>query len=206
MTEPATSDMPRRTYGERALHPLVKLTLELGPLVVFFIANQRAGIFAATGIFMATTLIALAVNYALTRKIAMMPLVSGVVVVVFGGLTLWLNDDLFIKLKPTIVNTLFGLVLIGGLLMGKSLLAYVLDSVFQLTPEGWRQLTWRWAWFFLFLAALNEVIWRNFSTDFWVSFKVFGIMPITFAFALAQTPILMRHQIIPPDERDGSSR
>lgn len=186
-----TTEAPRE---KRILHPLLKLALELGPLGVFFVANQRAGIITATGIFMAATLVALVVNYVLVRKLPMMPLISGFVVVIFGGLTLWLNDDLFIKLKPTIVNTLFGVILMGGLLMGKSLLAYVLDSMFRLTDEGWRKLTWRWAWFFLALAVLNEIIWRNFSTDFWVSFKVFGMMPITFIFALAQTPILMRHE------------
>lgn len=193
-----TAETPRR---QRKLHPLLKLALELGPLGVFFIANQRAGIIAATGIFMVATLVALSVHYLLVRKLPMMPLISGFVVVIFGGLTLWLNDDLFIKLKPTIVNTLFGLILMAGLLLGKSLLAYVLDSVFRLTDEGWRMLTWRWAWFFLALAVLNEVIWRNFSTDFWVSFKVFGMMPITLIFALAQTPILLRHEDkSPPDD------
>jgi intracellular septation protein len=179
---------------ERTIHPLLKLALELGPLGVFFVANQRGGIMTATGIFMVATLIALSVHYVLVRKLPMMPLISGAVVLIFGGLTLWLNDELFIKLKPTIVNTLFGVILIGGLLMGKSLLAYVLDSVFRLTDEGWRKLTWNWAWFFLALAVINEVVWRNFSTDFWVSFKVFGMMPITFIFAILQTPILMRHE------------
>jgi intracellular septation protein len=126
-----------------------------------------------------------------------MPLVSGVVVVVFGGLTLWLADELFIKLKPTIVNTLFGLVLLAGLYFGKPLLAVVLDSVFELTHEGWRKLTFRWAMFFFVLAALNEIVWRTQTTDVWVSFKVFGIMPLTIVFALAQTPLLMRHEAKP---------
>jgi intracellular septation protein len=179
---------------ERTIHPLLKLALELGPLGVFFVANQRGGIMTATGIFMVATLIALSAHYVLVRKLPMMPLISGAVVLIFGGLTLWLNDELFIKLKPTIVNTLFGVILIGGLLMGKSLLAYVLDSVFRLTDEGWRKLTWNWAWFFLALAVINEVVWRNFSTDFWVSFKVFGMMPITFIFAMSQAPILMRYE------------
>ena len=176
------------------LHPLLKLALELGPLVLFFLANQRAGIFAATGLFVAATLVALAVHYALVRKLPIMPLVSGVVVVVFGGLTLALQDELFIKLKPTIVNTLFGLTLLGGLYFRKPLLALVLDSMFELTEEGWRKLTFRWAIFFFVLAVLNEIVWRTQSTDFWVSFKVFGIMPLTLAFALAQTPLLMRHE------------
>ncbi|HEY8566119.1 MAG TPA: septation protein A [Beijerinckiaceae bacterium] len=195
-----------------ALPPLLKLALELGPLGLFFLGNsyaERFGVpadqklFLATGVFIVATLIALAIHYALVRRLPIMPLVSGVVVVVFGGLTLVLQDELFIKLKPTIVNTLFGLVLLGGLAFGRSLLAYVLDSVFALDEEGWRKLTLRWGLFFLFLAVVNEVVWRTQSTDAWVSFKVFGIMPITLAFALAQTPLLMRHQL--PEDGTGGS-
>ena len=122
-----------------------------------------------------------------------MPMVSGVVVLVFGGLTLALQNDVFIKLKPTIVNTLFGVVLLGGLYFRRNLLQVVLDSVFELTDEGWRKLTFRWALFFFALAALNEIVWRTQTTDFWVSFKVLGIMPLTIVFALAQTPLLMRY-------------
>jgi len=187
----------------KPLNPILKLALELGPLVLFFFANaygdrfgiaQDRRIFAATAIFIVATVIALAVHYGLVRKLPIMPLVSGVVVVVFGGLTLWLDDELFIKLKPTIVNTLFGIVLLGGLYFGKPLLALVLDSMFDLTDEGWRKLTLRWALFFFFLALLNEIVWRTQTTDVWVSFKVFAIMPLTIAFALAQTPLLMRHE------------
>ena len=182
-------------FASRRLNPFLKLALELGPLGLFFVANQRADIFVGTGVFVVATVIALAVHYALVRKLPIMPLVSGVVVVVFGGLTLFLQDELFIKLKPTIVNTLFGLVLLGGLYFRKPLLAVVLDSMFDLTNEGWRKLTLRWALFFFVLAVLNEVVWRTQSTDFWVSFKVFGIMPLTIAFALAQTPLLMRYEV-----------
>ncbi|WP_230532546.1 septation protein A [Microvirga roseola] len=187
---------------QKQLPPLLKLALELGPLVLFFIANAYADrfgfadserIYAATGLFVAATVVALSINYALIRKLPIMPLVSGVVVVVFGGLTLFLQDEIFIKLKPTIVNTMFGLVLLGGLYFRKPLLEIVLDSVFELTEEGWRKLTLRWALFFFALAAINEIVWRTQTTDFWVSFKVFGIMPLTIAFAVAQTPLLMRH-------------
>jgi intracellular septation protein len=124
-----------------------------------------------------------------------MPLVSAVVVMVFGGLTLYLQDETFIKLKPTIIYALFAVLLLGGLLMGRSLLALVLDSMFQLTEDGWKKLTARWALFFVAMAILNEVIWRSVSTDAWVAFKTFAILPITILFALAQTPLLMRHAI-----------
>src|SRR3954468_17342184 len=191
------------TAEPHRLNPLAKLALELGPLVLFFLANAYADrfgfaqdrrIFAATGLFIAATLVALAVHYILMRKLPIMPLVSGVVVVVFGGLTLALQDELFIKLKPTIVNTFLGFALLGGLFFRKPLLAIVLDSMFDLTEEGWRKLTLRWAVFFFVLALLNEVVWRTQTTDFWVSFKLFGIMPLTIAFALAQTPLLLRHE------------
>jgi len=182
----------------RSLNPFLTLVLEMGPLVVFFLANQKAGIFAATGLFMAAVLLSLVVSYALTRHLPVMPMVTAVVVLVFGGLTLWFHDELFIKLKPTIVNSLFGTVLLGGLWFGRPLLPLVLDTVFQLTDEGWRKLTFRWGVFFFVLAAINEVVWRTQTLDTWVNFKVFGIMPLTVAFALAQTPLILKHEIKPP--------
>ena len=187
----------------RHLPPLLKLVLEMGPLVLFFLGNayaERFGVvpdqklFVATGLFVTATVVALAIHYALVRRLPIMPLVSGVVVVVFGGLTLLLQDKTFIMVKPTIVNTLFGAVLLGGLAFGKSLLSVVLDSMFALTEEGWRKLTFRWGLFFLALAVLNEVVWRTQTEDFWVNFKVFGIMPLTVVFALAQTPLLTRYE------------
>jgi intracellular septation protein len=189
--------------GPSRLNPLAKLALELGPLVLFFFGNaygDRFGvaesqrIFVATGVFIAATLVSLAVHFWLVRRLPIMPLVSGVVVLVFGGLTLFLQDELFIKLKPTIVNTMFGLILLGGLYWRKPILAVVLDSMLDLTEEGWRKLTLRWALFFFVLAILNEVVWRTQTTDLWVKFKVFGIMPLTVIFALAQTPLLIRHE------------
>ena len=180
------------------INPLLKLALELGPLIVFFFANSRFGIFTATAVFMVAISIALVTSWVLTRKLAMMPLITGIVVLVFGSLTL--QDDLFIKLKPTIVNSLFGGILLGGLYFGKSLLGYVFDSVFKLTDEGWRRLTFRWGIFFFVLAIINEIVWRNFSTDFWVSFKVFGFMPITLIFTLAQMPLISKHSVTEDSE------
>ncbi len=171
----------------------LKLTLELGPLVVFFVANARWGIFAGTAIFMVAVLAALAVSYALTRRLPIMAIVSGVIVTVFGSLTLVLHDETFIKVKPTLIYALFGVTLTFGLAFRKPLLELVFDSVFNLTDEGWRKLTVRWALFFCAMAILNEIVWRNFSTDTWVSFKLFGAVPLTFVFAALQYPLLMKH-------------
>ncbi len=194
------------------VNPLLKLALELGPLLVFFLANARGAwlserfpalaelggpLFVATALFMAATAISLLVSKTLTGALPIMPLVSGIVVFVFGALTLYLQDETFIKMKPTIVNTLFGAILLGGLAFGKALLGYVFDSAFKLDADGWRKLTLRWGLFFLFLAVLNEVVWRSFSTDFWVAFKVWGTMPITLLFTLSQMPLIMRHALEP---------
>lgn len=181
---------------------LLKFLVELGPLVVFFIVNSRAGIFYGTGCFIAATVVSLIASRFLFGRVPVMPLVSGVVVLVFGGLTLWLQDELFIKLKPTIVNTIFASVLFGGLFFGKSLLRYLFGDVFSLTEEGWRKLTFRWACFFVLLAVLNEFAWRLLSTDSWVAFKVFGIMPITMVFAVAQVGLLQRHALDKPEDEE----
>jgi intracellular septation protein len=182
------------------LNPGLKLVLDLGPLLLFFAANSRFGIFTATGVFMVAIVVALAIAYALTRHLPIMPLVTAIVVLVFGTLTLVLHDELFIKVKPTIIYVLFGGILLGGLAFGKSLLGVVFDSVFHLTEEGWRKLTLRWALFFLALAVLNEIVWRTQSTDVWVSFKVFGVMPLTFIFAALQYPLLTRYAAPEPAE------
>ncbi len=184
------------------LNPILKIVLDIGPLVLFFAANARFGIFAATGAFMVAVLVALAVSYVMTRHVAVMPVVTAVIVLVFGGLTLIFHDDLFIKLKPTIIYLLFGGTLIGGLALGKPLLGMVFDQMFHLTDEGWRRLTWRWALFFFVLAVLNEFVWRNFSTDTWVSFKLFGVVPLTFLFGALQYPLLLRYARTP--EKDKS--
>jgi intracellular septation protein len=196
------------------LHPGLKLVLDLGPLLLFFVANTRpalfapllapflpaellagpqAGIFTATAVFIPAVLITLAIGYALTRHLPAMPLITAIVVVVFGGATLVLQDEQFIKLKPTIIYLLFGGVLLGGLAFGKPLLGMVFDSVFHLTDEGWRKLTLRWALFFLVLAVLNEIVARTQTTDVWVSFKVFGVVPLTFIFGALQYPLLTKY-------------
>jgi intracellular septation protein len=172
---------------------LPKLAIELGPLLVFFAGNAIAGIYAGTAAFMVATVISLAVARFRYHKIPVMPLVSGVIVLLFGGLTLYLQDETFIKLKPTIVYSMFALLLLAGLLLRKPVLELLFGPAFTLTEEGWRKLTLRWTVFFIAMAIVNELVWRNFSTDAWVSFKAFGFLPLTFLFALAQVPLLQRH-------------
>ena len=182
------------------LNPWVKIGLEIGPLVLFFVGNSYGGIYFATGLFMVATAVALAAMWLLARRIAVMPLVSALVVTVFGGLTLWLQDDHFIKLKPTLLNAIFGLALLGGLAFKKPLLPYVFDGMGNLTEEGWHKLTVRWGIFFLVMAAVNEVVWRSVSTDTWVAFKTFGYLPLTFVFAMAQAPLMARFEAKPAAE------
>ncbi|MDY8107609.1 septation protein A [Fulvimarina sp. 2208YS6-2-32] len=198
--------------AKKEMNPLLKFALELGPLLVFFFANSRGEdiaarfpvlqelggpLFIATALFMAALSISLAISWAVQKTLPMMPLVSGVVVILFGGLTLYLQDETFIKMKPTIVNGLFAAILLGGLFFGKSLLGYVFDQAFKLDAEGWRKLTLNWGLYFVFLAVVNEVVWRNFSTDFWVAFKVWATMPITVIFMLTQYPMIRRHALEP---------
>jgi len=178
-------------------HPLFKLATELGPLIVFFIANAKFHLFVATGAFMVAVVVAMAASYAVTRHVPMMAIVTAVVVLVFGTLTLVLHDETFIKLKPTIVYTLFAVVLGGGLLFGRSFIAILFDQMFNLTPQGWRILTMRWAIWFLAMAVLNEIVWRTQSTDFWVAFKAFGMVPLTMLFALTQMPLMKRYHLDP---------
>jgi len=180
---------------KRDVSPLLKLALEVGPLAVFFITNGKFGIFYATASFMAATLISLVTSGIFLKRIPVLALVTGVFVMVFGFLTIYLHDDTFIKIKPTVVNTLFAFILAAGLYFRRPVLKLALGEILQMREEGWRLLTLRWIGFFLFLAVLNEVVWRNFSTDTWVSFKSFGLMPLTFFFMMFQITLIMRHQI-----------
>jgi intracellular septation protein len=203
------------------LNPLLKLALDLGPLLVFFFANakpalfepwiaplipaavatgERSGIFVATAVFMIAILAALVISYVLTRRLPLMAVVSAVIVVVFGGATLFFQNDTFIKMKPTIIYLLFAGTLFGGMILQRPLLATVFDQMFHLTDEGWRKLTLRWSLFFLALAVLNEIVWRTQTTDTWVTFKVFGVTPLTFVFAALQYPLLMKYDATPKDE------
>lgn len=181
----------------------LKLVLEAGPLVVFFVTNAKFGIFTATAVFMVVTVLALGYSYIKLKKLPTMPLVGGAFIMVFGGLTIVLEDDTFIKLKPTIVNILFSSALFSGLYMDKNFLKTVLESALSLDDEGWRKLAWRWAWYFLVLAALNEAVWRTQTTDMWVNFKVFGVMPLTLLFSFSQVPLILRHQ--PPEGEEESA-
>mgnify|MGYP006272647591 CR=1 FL=1 len=190
------------------MSPWLKLLFEIGPLAIFFGAFQwfkddpvmiggvaYDGVVAATALFVPAILLALAGSWLVERHLPRMTLVTAIVVVIFGGLTLVLNDEIFIKMKPTIVNLLFAVGLGVGLAQGRSYLKYLMGEVLPLDDEGWMVFTKRWAFFFLFLALLNELIWRTQSTDFWVSFKTFGNLPLTFAFMASQYPLLKRHAI-----------
>ena len=187
-------------------HPLFKLATELGPLIVFFVVNAKYHLFVATGAFMVAIVAAMIASYVVTRHVPIMAIVTGIVVLIFGTLTLVLHDETFIKLKPTIIYTLFGLTLIGGYLFEKPLLAIVFDAMFHLTEDGWRKLTLRWAAFFLVMAVVNEIVWRTQTTDFWVSFKLFGFTPLTFLFAAAQYRLLMRYASDQPNPEAEAER
>ncbi|WP_119677406.1 septation protein A [Indioceanicola profundi] len=186
------------------MSPILRLALEAGPLAVFFVTNNLYGLMTGTGAFMVATTLALAMSWQLERRLPVMPLVGCFFVLLFGGLTLWLDDELFIKIKPTAVNLLFAAALFTGLAMKRNLMKIVMGTVMEMDDAGWRILTVRWAWFFVLLAILNEVVWRSFSTDVWVNFKVFGIMPLTLLFSAFQVPVIMRHQIQTNDPATGS--
>lgn len=191
-------------------HPLFKLATELGPLVIFFAANAKFGLFVATGAFMVAIVAAIAASFIVTRHVPLMAIVTAFIVLVFGGLTLFFHDEMFIKLKPTIIYSLFAATLGIGLLFGRSFIAVMFDQMFNLTPAGWRILTMRWAIFFAGMAVLNELVWRTQTTDFWVIFKAFGVIPITAIFAMAQSSLIKRYHLEPatsdiPDTQRGDT-
>jgi intracellular septation protein len=175
--------------------PLLKLATEMGPLIAFFVANAWGGIFWATGVYMVTAAVALAVSWTMTRKIAIVPIVTLGFVVAFGALTLILADETFIKVKVSIINALFGAILLSGLLMGRPLLKLAFGEAVNLDAQGWHKLTIRWSLFFFAMAGLNEFVWRSVSTDAWVNFKVFGLLPLTLLFAVAQIRLMQRHMV-----------
>jgi len=173
----------------------VRPTADYGPLAAFFIAYLLGGLYVATGALMAATVVAVALALIYERRVPPAPVVTAVIVMIFGGLTLWLQDERFIKMKPTIVQALFAVILLGGLLVRRPLLKPLLQAAWTLTDEGWHALTFRFALFFLAMAALNEVVWRTMSTDVWVNFKIFGILLLTILFTVAQIPLIARHQL-----------
>ena len=174
---------------------IYKLLIDIGPLAVFFIFYTRSGLQASILPLMIATVIAVLFSYILEKKIPIMPTVGAGIVLIFGGLTIYFNNEVFIKMKPTIINLIFAIILYGGMLVKKPLLKVLLGAALRLEEEGWRILTYRWIGFFIALAVLNEIVWRTQTTDIWVNFKVFGILPITFIFTMTQFPLIKKHQI-----------
>ena len=170
----------------------IKLFFEVTPLIVFFLVNSYYGIYKATLYFMITSIVAIPFAWYLDKKIPWMPIVTGVFIILFGGLTLFFQNENFIKFKPTIINIIFAFILLAGLKFNKLFLKMAMSKAFVLQDKTWKKLTVRWSAFFILLAILNELVWRTQSTDFWVSFKVFGILPLTLIFALLQLPIITK--------------
>jgi intracellular septation protein len=182
--------------------PFAKLLIDFGPLVAFFLTyyfverlQPEAGIYWATGVLMAATLTALAASRLLLGRFSLPPLITAALVVVFGGLTIWLKDPRFVMMKPTIINLIFAGVLAFGFLTGRPLLKLVMGEALKLTDQGWQRLSVRWFAFFLSMAVLNEVVWRNFSQPTWVTFKAWGILPLTLLFAVAQIGLIKRYEV-----------
>ena len=172
-----------------------KLLINIGPLAVFFIFYSRGDLKSAIIPFMIATIIAVLFSYIMEKKIPVMPTVGALIILIFGGLTIYFDNEVFFKMKPTIINLLFALILYGGVIVKKSLLKFLLGAAIKLEDEGWKILTQRWISFFIALAILNEIVWRTQSTDIWVNFKVFGILPITFIFTMTQFPLIKKYQI-----------
>lgn len=187
-----------KAAGRRTMHPLARLGLDFGPLVIFFFANWASDLFVATAVFMGVMVISIAIGFLIERRFSPMPLVTGALVLVFGGLTLWFGDKTFIKIKPTILYTFFAIVLLGGLAFGRLFIKALLSASFELDDRAWRVLTWRWAVFFFANAVANEVVWRNTTDGQWLAYKAWIVLPLTFLFAFAQTPFLLRNQIEKP--------
>jgi intracellular septation protein len=182
--------MTMKKPAPRWLAPLT----DYGPLAVFFATYLLTDLMTATAALMAATVVALAISYGIARRVPVMAVVTAVIVGVFGGLTLALQDETFIKMKPTIVQLIFAAVLLAGLALGRTPLKAVMGKALDMDDDGWRKLSLRYALFFVAMAALNEVVWRTQSESFWVSFKVFGLVALTVAFTLAQMPLISRHQ------------
>ena len=172
-----------------------KLLIDIGPLAVFFIFYTKGDLKSAIIPFMIATIIAVLFSYIMEKKIPVMPTVGAFIILIFGGLTIYFDNDVFFKMKPTIINLLFALILYGGMIVKKPLLKFLLGAAIKLEDEGWKILTQRWISFFIALAILNEIVWRTQSTDIWVNFKVFGILPITFIFTMTQFPLIKKYQI-----------
>ena len=208
--------MTDTTLEDRTVSPGLKFLLELGPTLLFVLAYSQGQrlidgfglpapfskpLFLATAVLMAALVVSLALSWLLTRTLPIMPVVTAFIVLVFGGLTLYLQDEWFAYVKPTIINCLFGTVLLVGLWFGRSLMKILLEASIDMDDEGWRKLTLRWGVFFFVLAAINEIVWRNFSEAFWAGFKLWGFVPITMAFTLAQLPLMAKHSTAPADAR-----
>jgi len=178
---------------KKKLNPLVRLAFDLGPLAVFFIGYSFGDFFVATAFFMVSLFASMALSYFLTRHLPVMSIVSGIIVAVFGGLTLFLHDETFFRMKPTIIYALFGTLLLGGLMFGRPLIAAVLGEAVDLTEEGWKILSLRWGIFFFVLAAMNEAV-RLAFPEYWVQFKVFGTTALTIGFAMLQAPVMMKYE------------
>ena len=174
---------------------IYKILIDIGPLAVFFIFYTRSGLQASILPLMIATVIAVLFSYILEKKIPIMPTVGAGIVLIFGGLTIYFDNEVFIKMKPTIINLVFAVILYGGMLIRKPFLKILLGAALKLEEEGWRILTYRWIGFFIALAILNEIVWRTQSTDIWVNFKVFAILPITFIFTMTQFPLIKKYQI-----------
>ena len=174
---------------------IYKLLIDIGPLAVFFIFYTRSGLQAAILPLMIATIISVIISYLLERKVPIMPTLGAAIVLIFGGLTIYFDNEIFIKMKPTIINLVFAMILYGGVILKKPLLKLLLGAALKLEEDGWKILTQRWIAFFIALAILNEIVWRTMSEDFWVNFKVFGILPITFIFTMTQFPLIKKYQV-----------